>query len=506
MKIPITTIAIIVLLRLAIGWHFFVEGGLKVRSQEGVKPFSSEAYFRESQGPLGDTFRKQLGDPDLAALERLTLKPGYDRAEQVKLGDYLPAVVAAEYDDYAARFKEAFKLDGAAGKLVDAQLAEAKQALGLWLARGTGKVKRSMANQPDVEVTMSTPDRVAEYRQKLDAVKEIVGERNYVFGKSMDKAAVPSAKADVTKVRASLLADLDDRFAAFKKALAGIRKLGLPAVAVPLPAEAPDAVLAGMLTLQPAPKPELEKFARPERAADTLAKHWQGVADAYAALYGWDDGVKNDAIGKREAAQATLVRKLLDQNANTGTPLPEPGLGAKAAEYRKRVAAGVPTPVPADLVRTRNELKAEIDAVGQTFQEALDGLVTPAMSEPPTPKAEKAKTLIEQMDIATGWTLFLAGLCLLLGLGTRFAALVAAGFLLMTYLAQPPFPWLPAAPNNEGNYAFVNKNVVEMFALLVIASLPTGRWLGLDGLIVRLVTGGKPRAERPSATPTKKRA
>ena len=37
-------------------------------------------------------------------------------------------------------------------------------------------------------------------------------------------------------------------------------------------------------------------------------------------------------------------------------------------------------------------------------------------------------------------------------------------------------------PMTEGNPLFVNKNVIEMLALLVVAAHPTGRWLGLDAL------------------------
>jgi hypothetical protein len=35
----------------------------------------------------------------------------------------------------------------------------------------------------------------------------------------------------------------------------------------------------------------------------------------------------------------------------------------------------------------------------------------------------------------------------------------------------------------RGNYVFVNKNVVEMMALLVIAATPSGRWFGGDAFL-----------------------
>jgi len=94
----------------------------------------------------------------------------------------------------------------------------------------------------------------------------------------------------------------------------------------------------------------------------------------------------------------------------------------------------------------------------------------------------KEANLIDYLDLVTPWALAVMGGCLILGLFSRLAALAAAFFLLMTYLAVPSYPWLPTPPASEGNYFFVNKNVIEMLALLVLAVTPTGRWFGLDAI------------------------
>src|SRR5438034_11432069 len=70
----------LVLLRLAIGWHFLIEGVEKIESvrlglTETSRPWTSEGYVREASGPLVGLFRRQFGDPDAAALERLTVQP-----------------------------------------------------------------------------------------------------------------------------------------------------------------------------------------------------------------------------------------------------------------------------------------------------------------------------------------------------------------------------------------------------------------------------------------------
>jgi len=55
--------------------------------------------------------------------------------------------------------------------------------------------------------------------------------------------------------------------------------------------------------------------------------------------------------------------------------------------------------------------------------------------------------------------------------------------LLSFYLAMPALPYLPESPKSEGHYLYVNKNIIEMIALLALASLQTGRWAGLDGIL-----------------------
>jgi hypothetical protein len=48
---------------------------------------------------------------------------------------------------------------------------------------------------------------------------------------------------------------------------------------------------------------------------------------------------------------------------------------------------------------------------------------------------------------------------------------------------MPPLPGLPENPRAEGHYLFINKNTIEMLALLVLATTRSGSWLGLDALI-----------------------
>jgi uncharacterized membrane protein YphA (DoxX/SURF4 family) len=71
------------------------------------------------------------------------------------------------------------------------------------------------------------------------------------------------------------------------------------------------------------------------------------------------------------------------------------------------------------------------------------------------------------------------GLLLIFGLFSRFAALMAALMVFGFYMAMPPWPGVPEVPGPEHSF-IVNKNLIEVLALLALATIPTGRWFGLD--------------------------
>jgi uncharacterized membrane protein YphA (DoxX/SURF4 family) len=73
------------------------------------------------------------------------------------------------------------------------------------------------------------------------------------------------------------------------------------------------------------------------------------------------------------------------------------------------------------------------------------------------------------IDRAIEVSLTAIGVCLLLGIFTPVAALAAAAQLTLFYLASPPWPGLPAA-SSGGHYMYVDRNLIELVAALVIAA------------------------------------
>lgn len=152
-----------------------------------------------------------------------------------------------------------------------------------------------------------------------------------------------------------------------------------------------------------------------------------------------------------------------------------------------------------ELEKLREEIAAPIREIESKFKEHVKSILTSAQAAL-GPPPEPIDTL-EIIDRVTMWGLTLVGLALLIGLFSRLSALGAAGFLVLFYLAIPPWPGLPVFPSAEGSYLIVNKNLVELIACLVLVTVPTGKWIGLDALIAaisRRGRSGKSHAERNS--------
>jgi len=95
--------------------------------------------------------------------------------------------------------------------------------------------------------------------------------------------------------------------------------------------------------------------------------------------------------------------------------------------------------------------------------------------------------MLANADLITMWGLTLVGLFLILGLFTRLASLAGIGFILLFYIATPPFVGYFYSIPSEGSYLIVNKNLVEIGALAVIFATGSGKFAGLDRIVHGLI-------------------
>jgi len=100
--------------------------------------------------------------------------------------------------------------------------------------------------------------------------------------------------------------------------------------------------------------------------------------------------------------------------------------------------------------------------------------------------------LLDNANLITMYGLTIVGVLLILGLFTRLASLGGIGFILLFYLCNPPFVGYFYSLPTEGSYLVVNKNLVELCALVVILLTGSGRFAGLDR-ILHLLFARRPR-------------
>jgi thiosulfate dehydrogenase (quinone) large subunit len=91
--------------------------------------------------------------------------------------------------------------------------------------------------------------------------------------------------------------------------------------------------------------------------------------------------------------------------------------------------------------------------------------------------------LLDNANLITMYGLTVVGVLLMLGLFTRLAALGGIAFVLLFYLCNPPFVGYFYSIPTEGSYLIVNKNLVELCALIVILLTDSGRFAGLDRIL-----------------------
>jgi uncharacterized membrane protein YphA (DoxX/SURF4 family) len=106
-------------------------------------------------------------------------------------------------------------------------------------------------------------------------------------------------------------------------------------------------------------------------------------------------------------------------------------------------------------------------------------------------------TILAAVDFLNIWGLIFIGAGLLAGLFTRIASWSGTVLLLLYYIARPPFVGIMDGNAMEGNYLWVNKNLIEMVVLILIARIPLAWMFGADNLVAdwkrhRKIKGIKP--------------
>ncbi len=243
-----------------------------------------------------------------------------------------------------------------------------------------------------------------------------------------------------------------------------------------------------------------------------LADDWQRYFDAFVVFHKFDDAQTKTAQAKFDQAQTAVVAWMLKPRAvKKQSPIPpdvfvELSIPDRLKQYEElqkelaKVEADMPErgkkswsdwqEAKGNVAKWRGDLKKDLDAQTVAFKKSLADTLsaeqkTSRPREEPVaqPRPFDRNRQLDVADAAVKYGLIAIGVGLIAGCFTRLAAVGGAVLLLMFFLAMPPLPYLPESPKAEGHYLYINKNIIEMFALLALACLPTGRWAGVDGLL-----------------------
>lgn len=180
----------LIALRVAIGWHCFIEGMEKLSTPN----WSSETYLRESMGPLAPGFRSIAGD---RLIDRLTLGPN----------ETFPVELEREWREYFNAFAAYHKLDDDQMKRAEIIFDQRKSDTLTYLKSKTETVIKIAPFPPELPLEMNMQERLDEHERLLERVR--AAEANFPTEDKDVHAEWKSAKADLAKWRGELKKSID---------------------------------------------------------------------------------------------------------------------------------------------------------------------------------------------------------------------------------------------------------------------------------------------------------
>jgi uncharacterized membrane protein YphA (DoxX/SURF4 family) len=230
---------------------------------------------------------------------------------------------------------------------------------------------------------------------------------------------------------------------------------------------------------------------RPPYAAwmEQVAAGFQRQQAAFARL----SGVTEDQVARSKERLEFRLQQMRDYLAGESSAIAEfqHELWRLAEWEAAPEAAGLPFQEER-IAEKRAELSAQplswvrqVEGIQRGLQDDLRGLVTPEQdaksnlaAQVSRATADPRQVSLERMNKFITAAITGIGVCLMLGLLTRLAALGGAAFLLMVMATQPP--WVEGAVTTMFFY-----QLVEVAALAVLAVAGAGQWAGIDALIRR---------------------
>jgi uncharacterized membrane protein YphA (DoxX/SURF4 family) len=466
----------LVVLRIGVGWRFLHEGLWKYRHAS----YTAADFLRQARGPLAEQFHRLI--PDYYGLQRLDLKTMVDRWTAYR--DALAAHYGFDNERHVWLFPPGTPPDKRRPGPATArtQFASHRDLSGItFYAREQATLQRVRGPLPSPAVAVAGVEVL-----QHDGAWYLFTDREQLaaFRKSIESQATspaePLAGASVSRTSSA--------------------------------EGTPPAPVAGwkFVTLPP----------DDQRTTAIHAPDWYTLLSFVAAQYGLEVDVEIQSA----AAQRLLdlyerqLEALLKQEQREGQEVLrvyKPEIAQYKADVARWLEEGrqaATRDIPylrqrhyqrwQELQRTAAPWLAAVDQMDASFRRDLAALATPEQRQA-RGDFRAPKTTLDWIDALTRYGLPAIGLCLMLGLLTRSAALAGAVFMLLVSLSQLALPGVVPAPHPSQGHAFlISKEVLEMLALLVLAATAAGRWFGLDYIIHHAVVRpllGKRETDAPDA-------
>jgi len=436
-RVPLAAVLFLVVLRIAIGWQFLYEGQWKSSTLSTAKPWTSEGFLKNAQGPFRDHFREMTGDPD-------------------DLSWLNEAAVNARWDAWQKRFVAHYELD-----------KKQQDQLNILL-----NGKELYWSDPNKEPLPELPPQVVEF------MKDEKNQKRYLTGivYNADKKRLevdgkehltPKEKAKLMSltpvVEYNPLDPTDPKFGPEKDREGNIVK------------PVTDLEVAFCVALDKVYQRQAKLGFR-ERLKGTI----EGTPDIAGDQYKIPGKNEYERLpGSAEQYNHLLARyEELHKDAKLA-------FNWTHLDFEKT-----------KLMEQKAKATGPVKALDKELREAALKLVTLKQLAKGPVKGDPSPVRDKDNIVMAG--LLILGFCLISGLFSRLSALVGAVMVFSFYLVWPPWPGVPEAPGPEHSF-IVNKNLIEVFALLALASLPTGKWFGIDAAISACLKRRKAKAQAAKA-------
>ncbi len=248
----------------------------------------------------------------------------------------------------------------------------------------------------------------------------------------------------------------------------------------------------GELKTGKATEPQFADFSPAASWGENIRKDWEARKNRLVAIKDLSDEQRKQA----EAAFKKYELYLADYLAEEALAIESYQHELWRLEQAKQIPGS--TEVPFEIGRVADQQVAvdqiprkwvaQVKSLDADYTDELTGLLTVAeQGSPLGTRVESAVANPElhklaRTDLIVTCVVIGVGVCLLLGLFTRVAAIAGALFLLSVMATQPP--WVPGAISPIPYYY----QLVEFAACLFLAAVGAGRWAGLDFIIQGLWT------------------